>query len=45
MIPPYLQPVQDWDYGVNFASIGGGVLDETHPGYVSDRILNYLLNS
>ena len=31
------------EYGVNFASIGGGVLDDTHPGYVSDSSTNIKL--
>ncbi|XP_024024538.1 GDSL esterase/lipase 1 isoform X2 [Morus notabilis] len=45
LIPPYLQPGQKWEYGVNFASIGGGVLDDTHPGYVinlRDQLRNFM---
>ena len=43
LIPPYYQPDKKWEYGVNFASIGGGVLDDTHPGYVSDSSTNIKL--
>lgn len=37
LIPPYLQPgIQNYNYGVNFASIGAGALLETHQGLVID---------
>ncbi|KAI6671674.1 hypothetical protein NL676_006559 [Syzygium grande] len=37
LIPPYLQPgVQQWRYGVNFASAGAGALVETFLGSVID---------
>ncbi|CAB4272214.1 unnamed protein product [Prunus armeniaca] len=36
-IPPYLQPgFNNYTYGVNFASAGGGALSETHQGFVKD---------
>lgn len=38
LLPPYLQPgTHKWANGVNFASAGAGVLDQTHPGTISLR--------
>ncbi|XP_038681360.1 GDSL esterase/lipase 5-like [Tripterygium wilfordii] len=37
LIPPFLQPgLIEYQYGVNFASGGGGALVDTHPGEVID---------
>ncbi|KAH7547015.1 hypothetical protein FEM48_Zijuj01G0262100 [Ziziphus jujuba var. spinosa] len=34
LIPPYLQPGISYNYGVNFASLGAGALQETNKGSV-----------
>ncbi|CAI9097352.1 OLC1v1033752C1 [Oldenlandia corymbosa var. corymbosa] len=36
VIPPYLEPNADYDYGVNFASGGAGILSSTNQGLVID---------
>ncbi|KAF5733471.1 GDSL esterase/lipase 5 [Tripterygium wilfordii] len=42
LIPPFLQPgLIEYQYGVNFASGGGGALVDTHPGE-SERVQHAL---